>query len=51
MFYSEDDDENDNPLHEEEELLKPLDDLVVEHPSAESGDNFIGCKVQLPIEG
>ena len=24
---------------------------MVEHPSAESGDNFIECKVQLPIEG
>jgi len=56
LFYSEDDDETDNPLHEEEELLKPLDDLVVEHFSAESGynksgDNFIGCNVQLTIEG
>ena len=51
LFYSEDDDETDNTLHEEEKLLKPLDDLVVEHPSAKSGDNFIGCKVQLPIEG
>ena len=50
LFYSEDDEECDDPLHEEEELLKPPDDLVAEHSSAESGDNFIGCKVQLPGE-
>ena len=33
------------------EDLKPLDDHVVEHPGVVVNDNFIGCKVNLPLDG
>ena len=50
LFFNLDDYEDESePL--DDEMVKPFDDLVVEHPICEQSDKFIGCKVQLPLDG
>ena len=50
LFHDENDPyEDDDPIDNEDS--KPLDDVVLEHPSAASNDKFIGCEVKLPVNG